>query len=67
MPDHAADILVDIDDLHFARGERSIFGGLNMQVRRGEITAIMRPSGTGKTTLLRMITRQLAPDRAQSE
>jgi phospholipid/cholesterol/gamma-HCH transport system ATP-binding protein len=48
MPDRAADILVDIDDLHFARGKRSILGGLNMQVRRGEITAIMGPSGTEK-------------------
>lgn len=38
-----------------------IFGGLDLQVRRGSITAIMGPSGTGKTTLLRMITGQLRP------
>jgi len=63
MPDPTDDIIVDIDDLHFVRGERSIFEGLNMQVHRGEITAIMGPSGTGKTTLLRMITGQLTPDQ----
>jgi len=63
MPDHAEDFIVEIDDLHFARGERKIFDGLNMKIRRGEISAIMGPSGTGKTTLLRMITGQLRPDQ----
>jgi len=57
------DILVEVEGLHFARSDRQIFRNLNMSVRRGEITAIMGPSGTGKTTLLRMITGQLTPDQ----
>ena len=36
-----------------------------MRFRRGDITSIMGPSGTGKTTLLRLIARQLHPDRGQ--
>ena len=38
-----------------------IFKDLNLVVRRGEVAAFMGPSGTGKTTLLRLITRQLVP------
>jgi phospholipid/cholesterol/gamma-HCH transport system ATP-binding protein len=56
-----SDNLIEIRDLHYSRGQRKIFKGLNIDIRRGEITAIMGPSGTGKTTLLRLITRQLVP------
>ncbi len=40
-----------------------IFKNLNVNIMRGQVTAIMGPSGTGKTTLLRLITRQLLPDK----
>ncbi len=63
MSDKDRDVIVRIQDLTFSRGDRSIFNGLNIDIRRGEITAIMGPSGTGKTTLLRLITGQLLPDR----
>jgi phospholipid/cholesterol/gamma-HCH transport system ATP-binding protein len=55
--------LVKIRDLHFARGARIIFDGVDLDIPRGRITAIMGPSGTGKTTLLRLIGGQLDPDR----
>lgn len=57
------DTLVRIRDLHFARGARMIFDGVDLDIPRGGITAIMGPSGTGKTTLLRLIGGQLDPDR----
>lgn len=59
----ATDNLIEIRDLDYTRGRRQIFRGLNITIKRGQITAIMGPSGTGKTTLLNLITRQLLPDR----
>ena len=59
----SANNLIEITDLDYARGQRQIFKDLNITIQRGKVTAIMGPSGTGKTTLLSLITRQLLPDR----
>jgi phospholipid/cholesterol/gamma-HCH transport system ATP-binding protein len=56
------DTLVRVRDLHFSRGSRKIFDGVDLDIPRGKVTAIMGPSGTGKTTLLRLIGGQLNPD-----
>jgi phospholipid/cholesterol/gamma-HCH transport system ATP-binding protein len=61
----ASDVVVDVRDAYYAVGGRPIFSGLDLQVRRGRITAVMGPSGTGKTTLLRLITAQISADRGQ--
>lgn len=61
----AYDSLVEIRGLSFLRGERAIFDDIDMDIRRGTITAIMGPSGTGKTTLLRLIGGQLKPQRGR--
>lgn len=57
----SAQIMIDIDDLRYSTAGRLIFDGMSLKVSKGKITAIMGPSGTGKTTLLRMITGQLKP------
>jgi phospholipid/cholesterol/gamma-HCH transport system ATP-binding protein len=54
--------IIEIRDLNYTVGGRPIFSGLDMEIGRGSVTAIMGPSGTGKTTLLRLITRQLRAD-----
>ena len=56
-----SDIIVKVRDLHFSRGNRMIFDGVDLDIQRGKITAIMGPSGTGKTTMLRLIGGQLRP------
>jgi phospholipid/cholesterol/gamma-HCH transport system ATP-binding protein len=56
----ADDAVVDVRDVHYVVDGRAIFSGLNIRARRGRITAVMGPSGTGKTTLLRLITAQVA-------
>jgi len=57
-----ADNLVVVEDLSFCRGDRIVFNTISLVIPRGKITAIMGPSGTGKTTLLRLIGGQLKPD-----
>ncbi|MEO6967390.1 MAG: ABC transporter ATP-binding protein [Rhodanobacteraceae bacterium] len=58
----AANALVQVRDLRTRLGGKVIFDGLSLDVPRGSVTAIMGPSGTGKTTLLRHLTGQLRGD-----
>lgn len=53
---------IELKDVVFSRENRRIFDGVSLNIPRGRITAIMGPSGTGKTTLLRLIGGQLKPD-----
>ena len=55
--------LVEIRDLHFAYGDRPILSGLEMDFPRRKVIAVMGGSGSGKTTILRLIGGQLAPSR----
>lgn len=54
--------LVAIRQLSFHFGERVIFDNIDVDIPRGKVTTIMGPSGTGKTTLLRIIGGQLKPE-----
>jgi len=57
--------IVRIRGLSYAAGGRALFDGVDLDVERGAVTAIMGPSGTGKTTLLRLITGQIRPDAGE--
>jgi phospholipid/cholesterol/gamma-HCH transport system ATP-binding protein len=59
--------LIKIRGLRFARGNRWIFDDIDIDIPRGQVTAIMGPSGTGKTTLLRLIGGQLKPHAGSIE
>jgi phospholipid/cholesterol/gamma-HCH transport system ATP-binding protein len=61
----AAAPIVEVADLDYTIDGRSIFRGLNLSAERGRITAIMGPSGTGKTTLLRLLMGAIHPQRGQ--
>ncbi|MCD8523587.1 MAG: ATP-binding cassette domain-containing protein [Saccharospirillaceae bacterium] len=53
---------VSVRGMSFSRGDRLIYNNMDVDFPRGKVTAIMGPSGTGKTTLLRLIGGQLLPD-----
>ena len=53
--------LVEIRNLHFSYGDRPILSGIEMDFPRGKVVAVMGGSGSGKTTILRLIGGQIAP------
>jgi phospholipid/cholesterol/gamma-HCH transport system ATP-binding protein len=61
---HNSENLVEICQMSFQHENgKSVFCDIDILIPRGKITAIMGPSGTGKTTLLRLIGGQLAPTK----
>lgn len=57
--------IVDVRDARYSVRGRAIFSGLSLQAMKGQITAVMGPSGTGKTTLLRLMTAQIYAERGE--
>jgi branched-chain amino acid transport system ATP-binding protein len=52
-----------IDDLHVYYGEIHALKGVGLEVRRGEIVALLGNNGAGKTTTLKTISGLLSPRR----
>ena len=59
------DPLIKVRGLSTVLNGKTIFDKVDLDIPRGRITAVMGPSGTGKTTLMRHITGQLAPDAGE--
>ena len=54
------DAIVEVQDLSFRYSNKSIYNKINLRIPRHRITAVMGPSGIGKTTLLRLIGGEIA-------
>jgi len=57
------DNLIEIRDLHFAYGKRPVLNGLDLDIPKGKVVAILGASGCGKSTLLQLIGGALKPAR----
>jgi phospholipid/cholesterol/gamma-HCH transport system ATP-binding protein len=55
--------LVEIRDLAFSYGRRPLLKGIDLDIPRGRIVAILGTSGSGKTTLLQLMGGSLKPSR----
>lgn len=47
------------------RFERELYGGLDLEIRRGEVVAFLGVNGSGKSTLLKLIAGIYTPDQGQ--
>lgn len=61
----APPVEVELKDVWVSLGGKNVLKGLNLNIRRGEATAIIGTSGTGKSTALRVITGLIMPDAGE--
>jgi ATP-binding cassette subfamily F protein 3 len=54
--------VLDLRDVRKAYGSRVVFGGISLHIERGDRIALIGPNGTGKSTLMRMLSGVEAPD-----
>jgi ABC-type cobalamin/Fe3+-siderophores transport system ATPase subunit len=56
---------IEVRRLRYGVGDAEILAGVDALVRDGEVTAVVGPSGTGKSTLLRAINRLIEPSSGE--
>jgi NitT/TauT family transport system ATP-binding protein len=59
--------MLKITDMTFAFDKKTIFHNFSLEVKKGEILALMAPSGYGKTTLLGLVAGTLKPQKGEIE
>jgi phospholipid/cholesterol/gamma-HCH transport system ATP-binding protein len=59
------EVMVELKDVHLSFGHKKILKGVSFQVRRNEILTVVGPSGTGKSTTVKIITGLLTPDSGE--
>jgi len=65
-PDRSYESVLEVRELHLAFDGRELFGGINLEVMRGERLALIGRNGEGKTTFLRCITGEIEQDDGEA-
>ncbi|KAK9291611.1 hypothetical protein L1049_019560 [Liquidambar formosana] len=60
-----SDVLIECKDVYKSFGNKDILRGVSFKIRHGEAVGIIGPSGTGKSTVLKIIAGLLAPDKGE--
>ncbi|XP_022139091.1 protein TRIGALACTOSYLDIACYLGLYCEROL 3, chloroplastic [Momordica charantia] len=60
-----SDVLIECRDVYKSFGEKHILRGVSFKIRHGEAVGVIGPSGTGKSTILKIIAGLLAPDKGE--
>lgn len=60
------EVLIECRNIHKSFGEKHILRGVSFKIRYGEAVGIIGPSGTGKSTILKIMAGLLAPDKGKS-
>ncbi|WP_426993704.1 ABC-F family ATPase [Methylomonas sp. CM2] len=58
-------LAVEVENLGKGYGERPLFENLNLMIAAGERVAVIGPNGIGKSTLLKTLVGELAPDQGE--
>jgi Cu-processing system ATP-binding protein len=54
--------MITITDLHKSFGRLQVLRGVSLEIRRGEVTAVLGPNASGKTTLMKSVLGLVRPD-----
>lgn len=57
---------IAINDVHKSFGKLKVLEGIDLNVKRGSITALLGPNGAGKTTTIRILATLLKPDKGHA-
>ncbi|KAL2941499.1 Protein TRIGALACTOSYLDIACYLGLYCEROL 3 chloroplastic [Bienertia sinuspersici] len=64
-PKDDSEVLIECKNVYKSFGEKHILRGVSFKIRHGEAVGIIGPSGTGKSTILKIIAGLLAPDKGE--
>ncbi len=64
-PPRSGHVVAKLRDVGFAYGTKVVYGGLDLDLERGDHVVLVGPNGAGKTTLMKLLTGILTPQKGE--